>query len=761
MLKKRCRIIPFFSFLFILLCPSLVASEGVIKLTDIGVQEIGRVSHITLKISAPVEILDFKLAGPPRVVLDLVGDNIYSMASDSLLFDRGSIKEIRSGFYRKDPSDVYPGRKVDSVTVELRSDALYRISKENGAIVIEVEQGEGVEALLTSRPAPIPVPSSFFLKNLPSEKKGAEEALEMLSKKLWRSKLGPEDRLPGATFLSLEECIQIGLSNNGAVKVVEEQARLARVRVAEARRGLYPTASVKWTETRGEAGLTTADFLGREFAAEAQQLLFDGGRAWALYKQAEVNYEILQATYDRLLADARFDITQAYYNLARLKHVVKTTRTAVEEAKGDLERNRRRFDLGLNRPLDLLAVESQYRDLVNRAEALERDLALAHLALAQAMSLTATETTVDIEGLLEYEETTVTLDSAVSLGLANRPEVEVGELLVQFNQFGKEAALSLDKFQMNVTGSLGKRAEIFEVQDLNLKTEWFLGLNVSHPWGPNTVSSESITQDRLPAVGQFTSTKFKSHTLRLSLFDRLKSGKVEASVRLDEAIEELERTKRIVSFEIQQAFYDYQRSVDQIRGTGLEVALAEESAKVVRAQVALDEARVQDLFDTASRLLQVKITYLEALANYHIAVASLNRAVGVEGYFRSKKEKRREVPLTKEARHLLRAREEFWEKSPGEGPPPGEPARVIYVNPRKDFVVINRGKKDGVLVDMPFVLMRNGEKVAEVKVLRAAEDLAACDIVSMETIQPVQLLDEVQPRRTYGLQREIQEPSGQ
>ncbi|MBI4435801.1 MAG: TolC family protein [Candidatus Omnitrophica bacterium] len=757
MLKKSRRLSSFLSFLFILLWPALVASEGVIKLTDIGVQEIGRVSQITLKTSAPVDLLDFKLTNPPRVVLDLVGENIYSMANDTLLFDRGSIKEIRSGFYRKEPSDVYPGRKVDSVTVELRADALYRISKENGNIIVEVEQGEGVEAFLTPRPAP--APSSFFLKSLPSQKRSAEEELEVLTKKIWSSKLGPADRLPGATFLSLEECIQIGLSNHGAVKVAEEQARLARVRVAEARRGLYPTASVKWTETRGEAGLTTADFLGREFTAEAQQLLFDGGRALALYKQAEVNYEILQATYDRLLADARFDITQAYYNFARLKHVVKTTRAAVGEAEGDLERNRRRFDLGLNRPLDLLAVESQYRDLVNRAQALERDLVLAHLALAQAMSLPPTQS-IDIEGLLGYEETAVTLESAIFLGLANRPEIELGELLVQFNQFGKEAAESLDKLQVNVTGSLGRRAEIFEVQDLNLKTEWFLGLNVSHPWGPNTISSESITQDRLPAVGQFTSTKFKSHTLRLSLFDRLKSGKVEASVRLDEAMEELERTKRIVTFEIQQAFYDYRRAVDQIRGTGLEVAFAEESAKVVRAQAGLDEARVQDLFDTAARLLQVKTTYLEALANYHIAVAALNRAVGVEGYFRSKKEKVREVPLTQKARRLIRAREEFWEKSPGEGLPPGEPARVIYVNPRKDFVIINRGKKDGVLIEMPFVLMRKGEKVADIKVLRVAEDLAACDIVSMETIQPVQLLDEVQPRRTYGLQRETEASSG-
>lgn len=743
--------------LWALLCGE-VQADGIVKLTDIQVQEIGRVSQITLKTSEPVELLDFKLGDPPRVIIDLVGENIYSMATDRLLFKEGAIKEIRSSLYRKDPTDPYPGRKVDSVTVELRSEGSYRISKEDGAIIVEVEMGEGAEAFFTPRPPPAPL--SLFLKSLPAEKRSAEEEVEIAAKKIWISELTPEDRSPDATFLTLEGCIQIGLANHGPLKVAEEQARLARVRITEARRGLYPTASLKWTETRGEAGLTTADFLGREFTAEAQQLIFDGGRAFALYRQAEVNYEIAQATYDRLLADTRFDITKAYYDLARLKHTVKVYRGAGEEMKGDLERNRRRFELGLNRSLDLLAVESQYRELMNRGKALERDLSLAHLALAQAMSLSPTEK-IDIEGSLDYEETTVDLESLTHLALANRPEVEVGELLVQFNQFGLEAAESLDKFQVNLTGALGKRAEVFEVQDTNLATEWFLGMNVSHPWGSNTLSSETIVQDRTPAVGQFTSTKFKSHTLRLSLFDRLKSGKIEASVRLEEAMEELERTKRVVTYEAKQAFYDHQRAVDQVKATGLEAALAEESQKVVRAQVVLDEAKIQDLFDVASRLLQVRTTHLEALATYHTSVAAMNRAVGVEGYYRSKRMKATEVPLTKEARKLLRAQQEFWEKSAGAGPSKEkEPLHVVYVSPGKDFVIINRGKKDGVIEGTPFSLLRKGEKVADVKVIRATKDAAACDIVAMEVIQPVQVWDEVQPRRLYGVQGDIQKTSG-
>ncbi len=733
---------------------SLLTGQGIIKLTDIQVQEFGRISQVTLKTTAPVDILDFKLANPPRVVVDMVGGNIYSLATERLLFERGAVKEIRSALFRKGPDDAYPGRKVDSVTVELRSDAKYRVDRREGGIVIEVETGEGLEAFLTPRPEPPPL--SLFLQSLPNEKKSSEETMAGISKEIWQPDPKVIEPLPDISVLSLEECVQIGLANNGPLSLVKEETRLARARVIEAQRGLYPTASLKWAETRGEAGLTTADFTGREFALEAQQLIFDGGKAVALYKQAEVNYEVSQATHDRLLADTRYDVTQAYYQLARHKHAVGIYREIVEKTRADLERNRRRYDVGLNRRLDLLAVESQYQDLIHQTKAVERDLELARLALGQAMSLPPTEK-VDIVADLAYEDIEVDLKSALHLALANRPEIEVGELLVQFNQYGKEVADSQDKFQMNLSGSLGKRSEVFEVEEKELQTEWFLGLSVSHPWGKNTVTSETILQDRAPAVGQFTSSKFQSHTFRVSLYDRLESGKVEASLRLEEAIEELERTRRVVTYETQQSYYDYLRALERVQTTALDVALADETERVVRAQTVLDEAKIQELFDVASRLLQVKSSHLEALATYHTSVAGMNRAIGIDGYFRSKEAKITERPLTKEVRHLLRGRDELWGVAFEEGKAEPGTAHVIYVSPKNDFVIINRGNNANVREGMVFTLMRDGKEMAEVKAIRIAEKAAACEIVATRTIHPVQVWDEVQPRRLYGVQRIAEE----
>ena len=56
-------------------------------------------------------------------------------------------------------------------------------------------------------------------------------------------------------------------------------------------------------------------------------------------------------------------------------------------------------------------------------------------------------------------------------------------------------------------------------------------------------------------------------------------------------------------------------------------------------------------------------------------------------------------------------------------------------------------------------MLRKGEKVAEIKVIRATDDASACDILSRETIQPVQVWDEVQPRKTYGVERDTQKAS--
>ena len=322
-------------------------------------------------------------------------------------------------------------------------------------------------------------------------------------------------------------------------------------------------------------------------------------------------------------------------------------------------------------------------------------------------------------------------------------------MLVQFNAYGKKVAQSQEKFQVNLTGSLGKRSEVFASQDIELQTEWFLGLNVSQPWGWNTVSSETISQDKVPAVGQFTSTKFKSHTLRLAFADRLKSPVMEASVRLDEAIEELEKTKRTVTFEVQQAYYDYKRAVHQMDQTGLELSLDEDTIRVVQAQTKLDEARPQDLLDAYGRLLQGKQGYLEALATYHISIASLNRAVGVENYFQSTKTPQKsDVPLSRQARMLLRAEEELFERKPGEGVASDRPKpRVLYVSPHHDFAVVNRGRKDGVEIGQLFWVFREGAKVGEIRAIRVTPDKSACNIIHVETIEGLHLLDDIRPPR--------------
>ena len=733
--------------LLLLLPPFSFSQQGIARLTDIKIQQLGVSSQITIQLSEPVDLLDLQLANPPRVVLDLVGENIYSFTTDRLTLPAGIVKEIRSGLFRKSDQDLYPGRKLDALTVELREKADYAISKEAGVIRVDITPKKTEKTDLTL-PAAIPIAPL----RPPKSGQRAEERLAQRQHLSWSP--GPlTTPLPGSYFLSLQECIAIALANNGTIQVAKEQARLSRLRVVEARRGLFPTASVRWTETRGEGGLNTQDFEGREFTAEAQQLIFDGGRAVNLVRQAEANYEVSQATYDRLAADTRFDVIQAYYNVARLKQAREVHRGIFEASRTELERNRRRFELGLLRELDFLTVESMFQDLEKQGMTFEQDLSLARLTLTQAMGLSPDQV-VDTDADLSYEMTEIDLEGLTSLALTNRPEAEVAELLVQFNAYGRKVAESQDKFQVNLTGSLGKRSEVFAIQDIELQTEWFLGLNVSHPWGWNTISNETISQDRVPAVGQFTSTKFASNTLRFAFADRLKSPLMEASVRLDEAIEELEKTKRTIVFEVQQAYYDYTRARHQMDQAGLELALGEDAIRVVQAQTKLDEARPQDLFDAYARLLQGKQGYLEALSTYHISVASLNRAVGVENYFRSAKTPQKsDAPLSRQARMLLRAEEELFEKKPGEGVSSDQPKpRILYVSPHHDFVIVNRGRKDGVEVGQPFWVFRESAKVGEIRAIRVTPDKAACDIVHLETIEGLHLLDDIRPPRHFSVE---------
>lgn len=70
--------------------------------------------------------------------------------------------------------------------------------------------------------------------------------------------------------------------------------------------------------------------------------------------------------------------------------------------------------------------------------------------------------------------------------------------------------------------------------------------------------------------------------------------------------------------------------------------------------------------------------------------------------------------------------------------------KILNVNEAHNFVVIDLGRKDGVVEGMEFDVVRNGEKIARVKVRMLKDDVCAADIVKLYGASEIKVGDKVQ-----------------
>jgi outer membrane protein TolC len=264
------------------------------------------------------------------------------------------------------------------------------------------------------------------------------------------------------------------------------------------------------------------------------------------------------------------------------------------------------------------------------------ELAVASLGLQQVLNV---DYPVDVE-VVGYEQAiAIGLSEAQCLDVAqgHRADLEVNRLLVQFSEYGRRIAKARTGPQVSVSGLFGRGAENFDTEDLLFDNEWFVGLEVTYPWGLNPVKSSSVAQDRIPTAGQTESTEFLSHTLGLDLFAReayaLRSERQAAEIEYAKAMDQWLKTQQSMAYEVREGYTNYRKTLMQLDGSRQRVYLGEEQVKISRAMASLNEIPASDVLKSQVELADSQVAYLQALADHHTAVAALNKAVGIPGYF--------------------------------------------------------------------------------------------------------------------------------
>jgi outer membrane protein TolC len=406
--------------------------------------------------------------------------------------------------------------------------------------------------------------------------------------------------------LGLEEAVNIALENAPLIVARIGDYLAAQQRVNQALAPLLPqlTGSGSYGRAR-TVGVIVGNVGYQDFGAArltASQLLFDFGRTWAAKDVAKSNAEALKEVLEAQKLDIAQLVKTQYFTLLLSKRLVEVNVTALERAEVNLRSAQGFFQVG-----------TQPKSFVTRAEVdvangrvnvirAQNAVSLARVALNTAMGI-AVNAPTEVKDLLAYQQFPMNRDTLVAEAIKNRPEyrqvkaqADAADAFVRqtFRDFFPNLTGTGNYGLVGITGSTGQTSRSTSgFTDVN--NVWELGLSLN--W---------------------------------SIFDG--GGRVARYKEAKAAVEASQARVRDAELQVwqsvEQSYLNLGEAEERIGAAGKAVESAEENYQLARGRFDAGVANIIELTDAQLALTQAQSTEAQALSDYRIAIANLERALG-------------------------------------------------------------------------------------------------------------------------------------
>ena len=437
--------------------------------------------------------------------------------------------------------------------------------------------------------------------------------------------------------LTLQECVDIAIENSLQLEIATKQLKLAKMRVQEAERKLGPTVNLKWEETAGK--VNERYYSGRKYMGEYSQPVFHGGEFVFTVGQAKVNKEIVENDFFRVKNELILQVEKAYYSLDKAIKSIKIQEELQKESETYNNITKKGYDLGAINKIEWLNMASKHNQINFQFISAQEDVLLAKLILQQAVN-----TEEDIDIVLSEDPNInkeISLEDCYSLAFANRPEIRINFLMVEYYLYEKKIMGARLWPKVDFLGSWGYAFEDFLTRDnpeghpSKFSPEWYAGIKVKLPFWGNSVEYSFTKEVWQPVVSTTHGTQSSTHTTKIGFLDSLSlySEFTEADIGLGRAQQEYNKTKQEIALEIKENFFKYKKAILQIEVALSKVEYQKRQLDFINTKKELNEAPISNVLEEMVKLSEEEFSLLQAMADYQIALRALNKAIGIPGYF--------------------------------------------------------------------------------------------------------------------------------
>ncbi len=327
------------------------------------------------------------------------------------------------------------------------------------------------------------------------------------------------------------------------------------------------------------------------------QPLFTGFRLSAASSAAENSMQAASEEYVRARSDQVYTIKNAYWSLYKAQEIKRVVDENVEQIKAHVSDAEKLMEQGMATNNDVLKVQVQLSDAQLRQIDAGNGVRIAMLGLNNALGV-ALGTEVELTSAIQHDPGQYPpLEELVSRAMDERPDLRAQDYRVKAAQDNLTVSRSGWYPQIYVTGNYyyqRPNQRIFPSLDV-FKDTWDVSLNVSLDiwnWGSTIHQSD------------------------------------QAQAQLAEAKDGLSQLRDGVTLEITQTYLNMQQAHDRIAVAEKGREQAEESYRVTKRRFNEGLALNSDMLDAEVALLQARTNYTQALVDYELAEARLDKAIG-------------------------------------------------------------------------------------------------------------------------------------
>ena len=357
--------------------------------------------------------------------------------------------------------------------------------------------------------------------------------------------------------------------------------------------GTFTLTGDIWKRSQFSSGQQIPNDYYSNLSLSLQQPLFTFNSLKASLTRAEISLEKAQRNYTSASKDIIYNVTAGFYQLYKAKKNVEIAEEKVQQTESSYNTAQNKFKAGLIAEVESLQLEidlaSSRNDLLSAKRTLEESKNDFKILIGLKLS-----DSIDVVAQLDYKPVDVNLDAAIDYALSNRNELKNAEADIDLSKLSVDEINSQGNISAMLSANYGINKDENRLQDIfhDFDGSRSVTFTVSVPvldWGKNKRQVESAEANLNLYKLSFENQKQEIRKEIIEVVDNLNSAKAR--------VETLSK-----SVELAQKSYD--------------ISLARFQAGTITSF---------DLQQMQLRLTDAKTNSLNALIDYKLALADLDR----------------------------------------------------------------------------------------------------------------------------------------